>query len=58
MKCTFYLYGFVFSALVALLIFFNSKKGLDKQAEEIKQLEAQVEMLETKLEAASTEANN
>jgi uncharacterized protein (DUF3084 family) len=53
MKCTFYLYGFVFSALVALLIFFNSKKGLEKQAAEIEQLEAKIEVLENKLENAS-----
>lgn len=52
MKCKFYLYGFVFSALVALLIFFNSKKGLDKQAHEIEKLEAKIELLENKLEAS------
>lgn len=53
MKCTFYLYGFVFSALVALLIFYNSKKGLDKQAAEIEQLETKIELLKSELEAVS-----
>jgi len=51
MKCKFYLYGFVFSALIALMIFFNSKKGLEKQAEEIKQLETKIELLEQQLSA-------
>lgn len=52
MKCTFYLYGFVFSVLVALLIFYNSKKGLDKQEHLIQQLEAKIEVLEEQLKEA------
>ena len=51
MKCKFYLFGFVFSALVALLIFVNSKKGLEKQASEIEKLETKIEQLESQLEA-------
>lgn len=55
MKCKFYMYGFVFSALIALMIFFNSKKGLDKQAADIKKLEAQIERLENQLEVYQKE---
>lgn len=51
MRCKFYLYGFVFSVLIALMIFFNSKKGLEKQASDIIKLETKIEKLEKKLEA-------
>lgn len=57
MKCKFYLYGFVFSALVALLIFVNSKNGLDKQETEIKKLELKVESLENQLQELKRNGN-
>ncbi len=45
MKSKFYMYGFVFASLIALLTYFNSKKSYEAQAKEINQLKAQIEQL-------------
>lgn len=54
---SFYLYGFVFSAIIALLIFFNSKKGLERQEKEIQKLEKQVQQLELQLQENGLKPN-
>ncbi|MCH8534914.1 MAG: hypothetical protein LAT51_07600 [Flavobacteriaceae bacterium] len=45
MKSKFYMYGFVFASLIALLIYFNSKKSYESQAREIEKLNTQIEQL-------------
>ena len=55
MKCKFYLFGFVFSALIALMVFYNSKKGLERQESTIERLEFKIEELEQKLSKAKNE---
>lgn len=49
MKNNLYLYGFVFALIVALLIYFNSSKGLERQQREIEQLHKQLLILEKKI---------
>ncbi|MGM0634858.1 MAG: hypothetical protein ACQESK_02245 [Bacteroidota bacterium] len=46
MKCRFYLFGFVFSLLIALIIYVNSTKTYEAQKEKINQLEEKIELLE------------
>ena len=58
MKNNFYLYGFVFALLVALLIYFNSSKGLDRQSREIEKLQQQVIQLENDLQNCKEKVNN
>ncbi|WP_157983115.1 hypothetical protein [Psychroflexus aestuariivivens] len=41
-----YLYLFVISALLAVLIYFNGKKIIDKQESKIQELELEIEKLE------------
>jgi len=41
-----YLYLFVISALIAVLIYFNSKKIIDNQETKIQELNAEIEKLE------------
>lgn len=43
-----YLYLFVLSALLAVFLYFNSKKIIDDQEETIKELQNKIEMLESK----------
>ncbi|MBZ9650783.1 hypothetical protein [Psychroflexus montanilacus] len=43
-----YLYLFVLSALLAVFLYFNSKKIIDDQEETIRELQEKVELLETK----------
>ncbi len=57
MKNNFYLYGFVFALLVALLVYFNSSKGLERQEREIDRLEKQVSTLEKQLLECNTITN-
>jgi cell division protein FtsL len=57
MKNNFYLYGFVFALLVALLVYFNSSKGLDRQSREIDKLEQQIIQLETELQKCKEKEN-
>ncbi|MFO7702081.1 hypothetical protein [Psychroflexus maritimus] len=45
MKSKFYMYGFVFASLIALLMYFNSKKTYEAQAREIDLLKTQIEQL-------------
>ncbi len=42
-----YLYLFVLSALLAVFLYFNSKKIIDDQEETIKELQNQIELLES-----------
>lgn len=56
MKKNFYLYGFVFSSLFAMLVYFNSSKGLETQERQIQKLENQVNELKAEL-AKCTENN-
>lgn len=58
MKNNFYLYGFVFALLVALLVYFNSSKGLDMQSREIDKLKLQITQLKTELQKCKEKANN
>ncbi len=46
MKRNIYLYLFVFSALIALFIYFNFNSIAQQQAQKINELEAKVERLE------------
>lgn len=39
------MYGFVFASLIALLLYFNSKKSYEAQAREIDQLNTKIEQL-------------
>ena len=55
MKCKFYLFGFVFSALIALMVFYNSKKGLERQESTIERLEFKIQELEQKLSEVKNE---
>jgi hypothetical protein len=43
-----YLYLFVLCALVAVFLYFSSKRIIDSQEKTIKELEAKVELLEEK----------
>ncbi len=49
MKNNFYLYGFVFASLFAMLVYFNSSKGLETQERQIQKLEKQVTELKAEL---------
>lgn len=42
-----YLYLFVLSALVAVFLYFNSKKIIDNQEQTIRELEHKIELLES-----------
>lgn len=42
-----YLYLFVLSALVAVFLYFNSKKIIDNQEQTIRELEDKIELLES-----------
>lgn len=48
MKCKLYLYGFVFSALIALVLYVTLNEQIERQSKEIEILEDKIKKYETK----------
>ncbi|SDG58061.1 hypothetical protein [Psychroflexus sediminis] len=48
MAKTIYLYLFVLSALLAVFLYYNSKRIIDDQEETIRELQNEIELLESK----------